>query len=72
MQINLPCGVKKGDWLLRFYGFRAEELLDEENPNFNPLVDPKCSWARPSPPQSNCGESPPGGASTHQVFSLYR
>ena len=29
----------------RFYGFRAEELLDEENPNFNPLVDPKCSWA---------------------------
>ena len=24
---------------------RAEELLDEANPNFNPLVDPKCSWA---------------------------
>ena len=23
----------------------AEELLDEDNPNFNPLVDPKCSWA---------------------------
>ena len=35
----------QADWLLRFYGFRAEELLDEENPNFNPLVDPKCSWA---------------------------
>ena len=35
----------QADWLLRFYGFRAEELLDEGNENFNPLVDPKCSWA---------------------------
>jgi len=35
----------QADWLLRFYGFRAEELLDESNPNFNPLVDPKCCWA---------------------------
>ena len=33
------------DWLLRFYHFRAEELLDENQPNFTPLVDPKCSWA---------------------------
>ena len=35
----------QADWLLRFYGFRAEELLDEQTPNFNPQVDPKCSWA---------------------------
>ena len=35
----------QADWLLRFYGFRAEELLDEDSPDFNPLVDPKCSWA---------------------------
>lgn len=35
----------QADWLLRFYGFRAEELLEEGNPNFNPLIDPKCSWA---------------------------
>ena len=35
----------QADWLLRFYGFRAEELLDEQNPDFNPQVDPKCSWA---------------------------
>ncbi|MEF9918426.1 MAG: putative DNA modification/repair radical SAM protein [Eubacterium sp.] len=35
----------QADWLLRFYGFSANELLDAENPNFNPLVDPKCSWA---------------------------
>ncbi len=35
----------QADWLLRFYGFRAEELLDERNPDFDPRVDPKCSWA---------------------------
>ena len=35
----------QADWLLRFYGFRAEELLTEEQPDFNPLVDPKCNWA---------------------------
>ena len=35
----------QADWLLRFYGFRAEELLDTRTPDFNPLVDPKCSWA---------------------------
>lgn len=35
----------QADWLLRFYGFEARELLDEKNPNFNPLLDPKCNWA---------------------------
>lgn len=35
----------QADWLLRFYGFQAGELLDERNPNFNPLIDPKCNWA---------------------------
>ena len=35
----------QADWLLRFYKFDASELLDEKNPNFNPFVDPKCSWA---------------------------
>ena len=35
----------QADWLLRFYGFRAEELLDEQHPDFDPRVDPKCSWA---------------------------
>ena len=39
----------QADWLLRFYGFRAEELLDEDDPNFNPLVGPKCSWALKHP-----------------------
>lgn len=35
----------QADWLLRFYGFRAEELLDENHRDFDPRVDPKCSWA---------------------------
>lgn len=35
----------QADWLLRFYHFRAEELLDDDAPDFDPLVDPKCSWA---------------------------
>lgn len=35
----------QADWLLRFYGFEAKELLSEENPNFNVLIDPKCNWA---------------------------
>ena len=35
----------QADWLLRFYGFRTQELLDEKHPNFNVLLDPKCDWA---------------------------
>jgi len=35
----------QADWLLRFYHFRSEELLDDDEPNFNPLLDPKCNWA---------------------------
>lgn len=35
----------QADWLLRFYGFQADELLTEERPNFNELLDPKCEWA---------------------------
>ena len=35
----------QADWLLRYYHFRAAELLDETHPNFDPRLDPKCSWA---------------------------
>lgn len=35
----------QADWLLRFYGFTAGELLDERRPNFNVFLDPKCDWA---------------------------
>ena len=35
----------QADWLLRYYGFKADELLDETHPNFNHILDPKCDWA---------------------------
>lgn len=35
----------QADWLLRFYGFKGEELLDESRPYFNVLLDPKEDWA---------------------------
>ena len=35
----------QADWLLRFYHFRAEELLSEDAPDLDPRVDPKCGWA---------------------------
>ncbi len=39
----------QADWLLRFYHFRAEELLDEQHRDFDTRVDPKCSWALAHP-----------------------
>lgn len=53
---NLPAKTDEGppllrehrlyqaDWLLRYYHFEAKELLSEDNPNFNVLLDPKCNW----------------------------
>lgn len=35
----------QADFLLRFYGFSADELLSEKNPNFHEQMDPKCYWA---------------------------
>ena len=31
--------------LYKFYGFQAEEILDEKHPDFDPYFDPKCNWA---------------------------
>jgi len=35
----------QADWLLRFYGYKVDTLLDQNNPNFNVLLDPKADWA---------------------------
>ena len=35
----------QADWLLRFYDFKAGEILDEKNPFIDPLLDPKANWA---------------------------
>ena len=35
----------QADWLLRFYDFKAGEILDEKDPFVDPLLDPKTNWA---------------------------
>lgn len=35
----------QADWLLRYYHFHVDNLLNPEHPNFNLLVDPKVDWA---------------------------
>jgi len=51
----LPAGVEtpllrehrlyQADWLMRFYEFNVDEIIDEQEPFLDPLVDPKCNWA---------------------------
>lgn len=35
----------QADWLMRFYGFKADEILDRNNPFLDLEVDPKLAWA---------------------------
>ncbi|MGE4296085.1 MAG: putative DNA modification/repair radical SAM protein [Campylobacterales bacterium] len=35
----------QADWLMRFYGFNATEILDESRPNLDETFDPKTAWA---------------------------
>jgi len=35
----------QADWLFRFYGFNADEILSPEQPFLDPRLDPKCAWA---------------------------
>lgn len=39
----------QADWLLRYYGFKADEILDEYNPYLSVNFDPKCAWALKNP-----------------------
>ena len=39
----------QADWLLRFYEFKANEILDEKDPFVDPLLDPKTNWAIKNP-----------------------
>lgn len=39
----------QADWLLRFYGFQVNELLDKEYPDLDQEVDPKLGWALRNP-----------------------
>ena len=35
----------QADWLLRFYGFQVNEIVDKENPLLDIDIDPKLGWA---------------------------
>lgn len=35
----------QADWLIRFYNYKVDDLLNREEPNFNILLDPKTDWA---------------------------
>jgi putative DNA modification/repair radical SAM protein len=35
----------QADWLLRFYDFTYDEIVDEQNPNLDEELDPKMFWA---------------------------
>ncbi|MDR1357829.1 MAG: putative DNA modification/repair radical SAM protein [Coriobacteriales bacterium] len=35
----------QADWLMRFYEFDVGEIIDEDEPFLDPLIDPKCNWA---------------------------
>lgn len=39
----------QADWLMRFYGFAADEILDESQPMLDLQLDPKVSWALRNP-----------------------
>lgn len=39
----------QADWLLRFYGFGSQEIVNAENPNLDLELDPKVSWALRNP-----------------------
>lgn len=45
MQLDREHRLYQADWLMRFYCFDVEEIIDEEHPFLDPLVDPKANWA---------------------------
>ncbi len=50
----------QADFLLRSYGFTAQEILSEQAPSLDPLLDPKCNWALRNlgmfPVEINCAD----------------
>ena len=39
----------QADWLMRFYGFRSDEIVSTESPNLDLELDPKVTWALRNP-----------------------
>lgn len=45
VQLDREHRLYQADWLLRFYGFNVEEIIDARNPDLATDVDPKANWA---------------------------
>lgn len=45
VQLNREHRLYQADWLMRFYRFDVSEIIDENNPFLDPLLDPKANWA---------------------------
>ena len=41
--------IYQADWLLRFYKFSVDEILDDKNPNLDSEIDPKLGYALRNP-----------------------
>ena len=55
------------DWLMRFYGFNVNELLNDTNPNLDLDIDPKLSWALRN---LNCFPIDINKANVHQILRV--
>lgn len=45
VQLDREHRLYQADWLMRFYGFHANEILDDDSPNLSEGIDPKANWA---------------------------
>ncbi len=45
VQLNREHRLYQADWLMRFYKYDVTEIIDEDNPFLDPLLDPKANWA---------------------------
>lgn len=45
VQLNREHRLYQADWLMRYYGFEVEEIIDEAHPFLPEDVDPKAAWA---------------------------
>ena len=45
VQLDREHRLYQADWLMRFYGFGADEIIDEQHPFLETDIDPKANWA---------------------------
>lgn len=45
VQLNREHRLYQADWLMRFYRFDVNEIIDEAHPFLDPELDPKANWA---------------------------